>query len=104
MICKFCGVGTKLIDAHIISKSFFESLFDPRSPPQLAINIAGVFPGRVPSRIYDKTISCASCEKEYMKYDGCAHEILLKDIDDSNYVLRNRERIGSKLKVLIGNN
>jgi len=39
-----------------------------------------------------------------MKYDGCAHEILLKDIDDSNYVLRNRERIGSKLKVLIGNN
>src|SRR5262245_49116185 len=91
MQCKFCREDRKLVEAHVISRSFFE--IEPANPPCLASNKEGVFPKRSPAGMYDTQLVCEGCERLFSPFDDYAQRLLLanreaaKPISDGQQVV-----------------
>lgn len=79
MQCKFCHQERKLIEAHVIPRSFFE--IDLANPPRLASNKDGVFPKRSPAGMYDTQLVCEDCERLFSPFDDYAQRLLLANRD-----------------------
>jgi hypothetical protein len=79
MQCKFCHEERKLIEAHVIPKSFFE--IDPAAPPRLASSKDGIFPKRSPAGIYDTQLVCEDCERLFSPFDDYSQRLLLAQRD-----------------------
>lgn len=88
--CKLCGEAKKLIDAHIIPKSFYDFSNRDLGPTKVISNAAGQFPKRTQTGIYDNTILCNVCDGFFGKFDQHVAENLL-NAKDSTY-LKNGTR------------
>jgi hypothetical protein len=91
-VCKLCTNEAKLIDAHVIPRSFWE-IDTAQPPPRMVTNIKGAFPKRIPIGVYDQTIVCESCERGFSYYDGYAAHLFLKRFDEFEEVRDNKGRL-----------
>ena len=78
MLCKLCGEDKKLVDAHIIPKSFHRIDPDDRQPSRLVTNVEGRYPQKIRKGIYDSAILCEDCEHHFSRWDDYADNIFLK--------------------------
>ncbi|MBL4266705.1 hypothetical protein H8F11_13555 [Vibrio fluvialis] len=81
MVCKLCGKDSKLIEAHIIPRSFYEPLKESGHTPILITDTAGVYPKRTPIGIYDREIVCESCEQLFSPWDDYALKFFTQEVD-----------------------
>jgi len=94
-----CLEDKKLIDAHIIPKSFFKSIKIDNQPLEIHTNKKGEYTKRSHAGIYDKTILCGDCETLFQRYDDYAQSLLLPDAKEEDYILGpDGKRVGYILK------
>jgi hypothetical protein len=81
MICRLCGLDKKLIEAHVIPRSFFR--IDPaeKRPSRLATNVHGRYAQKLPKGVYDSNILCEECEHRFSGWDDYADELFLRSWD-----------------------
>jgi hypothetical protein len=77
MICKFCLSEKQLGDSHVIPRSFFPPTGSDPRPNRIISNRAGVFPQKSRTGVYDRTILCKKCEREFDRVDNYGQKILL---------------------------
>jgi len=98
-VCKMCLENKKLVDAHIIPKSFYKSIKTDNQPLEIHTNKKGEYTKRSHTGIYDKTILCSGCEKLFQRYDDYAQNLLLPDAKEEDYILDpDGKRGGYKLE------
>lgn len=96
-ICKMCGQEKKLIDAHIIPKSFFKYLKNGDDYLYFFTNVNGEIPQKKSQQgIYSKKLVCLDCEKKYFSdCDDYIYKILIKDsirhqpVKNSGWLINN---------------
>lgn len=93
MICKLCRQNRKLIDAHIIPRSFFDQLDDDSGPIRIGTGKPGVYPKRSPMGAYDSRLVCESCEALFSPWDDYANRLLLAPYLEAAYLVINGEKI-----------
>ena len=85
MKCKLClSYHPKLIEAHIIPKSFYNrsanspwGIHEERSPYRVIRVDKGILTSKKsPNGIYDPTIVCSECEKKFNQFDKHGYEVL----------------------------
>jgi hypothetical protein len=91
MLCKFCHQEGKLIEAHVIPRSFFE--IEPGNLPRVASNKNGVFPKRAPAGIYDPQLVCENCERLFSRFDDYAQRLLLTNREAANPIYLEKQAI-----------
>lgn len=70
-ICRLCGSTAKLVDSHVLPKSFFPLGDNPK-----ILNVKGEEPPkRSPKGVYDQIV-CESCERKFSAPDDYAFEVL----------------------------
>lgn len=89
MKCKLCFRDKKLINAHIIPRSFFDLTADSAEPNKLIFSTPGVFPKRSPKGVYDREILCAECEAAFSKCDDYGFRFLVRGFDTAQPIMRN---------------
>ena len=77
MICKACGQNKKLIDAHIIPKSFYMNLRSDSNHLDLLSSSSPKKTGRSFKGEYDKNILCKDCDSKFEIYDDYAKKLLI---------------------------
>jgi hypothetical protein len=77
-ICQLCGIDRKLIDAHIIPKSFWNINQDGRGPLAVLSSRPNWQPKRSPLGEYDNNILCAECDNILGRFDQHFVENLVK--------------------------
>ena len=97
MVCKLCGEDRKLIEAHIIPRSFYEPLKESGKIPSLITDTAGIYPKRSPTGIYDKNIVCESCEQLFSPWDDYGHRFLSQPLSDTEAIYDQGELRGFSL-------
>lgn len=76
--CRLCAKEKPLGKSHVIPKSFFERFQEEKMAAMLISNTQGAYPKKSRTGIYDPTILCLDCEKEYFQdVDDYAAEVLL---------------------------
>jgi len=80
-VCKLCANKARLIDAHVIPRSFWET-DAAQPPPRMVTNIEGLFPKRIPIGVYDETIVCEPCERSFGDYDSYAAQLFLRRFNE----------------------
>ncbi len=93
MKCKLCNQEKKLIQAHIIPKSFHAPLKEEGQTPIIITSKDGVYPKRSQTGVYDVEIVCEDCEKMFSPWDDYGNKFLFQELHDENYVVSNGERI-----------
>jgi hypothetical protein len=91
MLCKFCHQEGKLIEAHVIPRSFFE--IEPGNLPRVASNKDGVFPKRAPAGIYDPQLVCENCERLFSRFDDYAQRLLLTNREAAKPIYLEKQAI-----------
>lgn len=77
--CKACGKPDRLVDSHIIPKSFYRYMQQgDKRPVVIVAHDDDSFPAKSPQGLYDQFL-CADCEKIFMEWDDHAAKILLCD-------------------------
>lgn len=81
--CELCGKLEKLVNSHIIPKSFFKNTSGQtiysfhNKPHSLKLNISPIFyPKKCPQGIYDQIV-CELCERLFSKADDYIHKFLI---------------------------
>lgn len=105
MKCKLCGREKKLINSHIIPKSFFMTLYPKNNRESLVlIDEEKMTTKRRPVGVYDKNILCGSCDNLIGFYDSYAKDLLLDsklkfypNIKKTAYLLKDIDYIKLKL-------
>ncbi|HCG7195351.1 hypothetical protein HJ178_24320 [Vibrio parahaemolyticus] len=97
MVCKLCGEDKKLIEAHIIPRSFYEPLKESGKIPSLITDTAGIYPKRSPTGIYDKNIVCESCEQLFSPWDDYGYRFLSQSFSDKEAMYEQGELLGFNL-------
>jgi len=94
MICKLCGQDRKLIEAHVIPKSFFR--LDPadQRPARLVTNVSGRYPQTIPKGVYDKSILCEPCEHVFSSWDDYAADLFIKNWKSIQPLMAGSEQLG----------
>ena len=77
-ICIYCGEERKLIDAHIIPRSFWQVDYTWKEPLALIGNSEPLRPKRSQHGIYDNNILCADCDNRLGLLDQHVTENMLK--------------------------
>jgi hypothetical protein len=97
MVCKLCGEDRKLIEAHVIPKSFHR--LDPHdpTPARLATNVPGRYRQTIPKGVYDRTILCEPCERHFSHWDDYAAILLLQDWPTFAPIMNGPEQLGYTL-------
>jgi hypothetical protein len=91
MKCKMCGEEKRLIDAHIIPRSFYEPLKENGQTPRIVTDVAGEYPKRSQTGVYDKEIVCESCEQLFSPWDDYAYRFLFQELNDEQFIRNNGE-------------
>jgi len=91
MTCKFCQQDKKLIEAHIIPRSFHEPLKEGGQTPLIITSKEGVFPKKSPIGIYDKEILCEECERKFSPWDDYGNKFLTQELQEERYLINNGE-------------
>ncbi|MBU2875046.1 hypothetical protein KO508_13640 [Marinobacter salexigens] len=86
MKCRMCGEDRKLIEAHIIPRSFYEPLKENGQIPRIITDKAGVYPKRSQTGAYDKEIVCENCEQMFSPWDDYGYNFLFQELDEANYI------------------
>ncbi len=60
--CRLCRKSRKLINAHIIPRSFYVALDNSEGPMKIVASQPGAYARRSPNGIYDPNILCAECD------------------------------------------
>jgi hypothetical protein len=91
-VCKLCANKAPLINAHVIPRSFWE--IDAAQPPlRMVTNTVGLFPRRIPIGVYDQTIVCEPCERNFSDYDSYAARLFLNRFNEFEEVHDNNRRL-----------
>lgn len=94
MICELCGQDRKLIDAHIIPRSFFRIDPSDRIPARLVSNVQGRYPQNIPKGIYDKGILCENCERTFSAWDDYGADLFIKNWEAIQTLVAGSEQVG----------
>lgn len=97
MICKMCLQDKKLVDSHIIPRSFFEHMRPneaKQEPFEILTNTAGAYNKKSRIGIYDNKLLCSDCEGLLQKYDDYGQKILLKTKIEKQIKHKNSEVLG----------
>ena len=78
-ICKMCGQDRKLIQAHIIPRSFWNNQMRGDEPLAILTNKPGWKPIKSPIGEYDSNILCEQCDNQLGVFDQHAYENLVLD-------------------------
>jgi len=98
MRCKMCEEDRKLVESHIIPRSFYEPFKGEEGEiPLIVTNVAGVYPKRSPIGVYDRKILCGQCEKIFMPWDTYGHRILFQEFKEENYAEIDGRKIAYNL-------
>lgn len=97
MPCRLCQQDRKLIEAHVIPKSFHR--IDPaeKKPSRLVTNVPGRFAQNVPKGIYDRSIVCEECERRFSPWDDYAAELFLQRWSEFQTIEHEGAAIGYQL-------
>ena len=77
MRCKMCLQERRLVDAHIIPRSFYKPMISGAEPPNIISSASQFRRKKVRIGVYDKTIVCAECEDRFNDWDNYAPRLLL---------------------------
>ena len=91
--CKLCGHDKKLVEAHVIPRSFHEPLKEGGQTPIIITSKPGVYPKRSHIGVYDKEIVCEECEAIFSPWDDYGHEFLTQKLEDARYLVSNGEKL-----------
>jgi hypothetical protein len=94
MICKLCGSDGKLIEAHIIPRSFFRLDPKDKTPARLITNVEGRYAQSIPKGVYDKGIVCESCERTFARWDDYGADLLVKNWASIQPLMAGSEHVG----------
>ena len=97
MPCKLCGENKKLIEAHIIPKSFYKLVNKSDSGSLIISQEPGEYPKRSPVGVYDKEIICENCEKIFAPWDDYGLKFFTKSLKEENYIKNGEERTAYNL-------
>ena len=97
MICKLCGLDKKLIEAHIIPRSFHRIDPNDKSPTRFITNVKGRHTQKVPKGVYDASIVCEECERRFSSWDDYGDELFLKSWDKFEKQVYQGEEVGYRL-------
>ncbi|MFC1818244.1 hypothetical protein ACFL0B_04000 [Thermodesulfobacteriota bacterium] len=97
MICHLCLEEKKLINAHIIPKSFFIPLRSENIAPKIHSNTKGEYPQKTQTGIYDNSILCAECDGIIGVWDNYAQQLLLKDFTEKQAVYSGGNKAAYKI-------
>lgn len=97
MNCALCGQDRKLVEAHVIPRSFHRIDPTDRKPTRLVTNAAGRYTRKLPKGIYDPAIVCEECERRFSPWDDYAAELFLQSWDTFQRIQRQKEDIGFSL-------
>ncbi len=76
--CRYCSCSNSFIKAHVIPEAFFRRLRDGDRPPLLVSGREGQIPRRSPIGVYDKSILCSGCEKQFLAMDSYGTDVMLR--------------------------
>jgi hypothetical protein len=93
LVCKLCTQDKKLVQAHIIPRSFYAPLKEGGQIPQIITDKAGVYPQKSPTGVYDKEILCEECERVFAPWDDYGYRFLMGKISDDAYIRDRGEKI-----------
>lgn len=94
MTCKLCGQNRRLIEAHVIPRSFFRLDPSEQKPARLVTNAKGRYPQNVPKGVYDKGILCESCERVFSPWDDYAADLFVKNWGAIQKLTAGSEQVG----------
>ncbi len=78
MPCKLCGENKKLVDSHIIPRSFFAEITTAGEILRQIASEDGIYPKRSPKGVYDN-ILCADCEARFSHWDDYGYDFLMRN-------------------------
>lgn len=94
MKCRLCMQEAKLVDAHIIPRSFFEVIKSKGRQDYLMVvsSETSIFDRKSWIGVYDSTILCSACEKIFSPWDDYAAKLLLPQMrpEDILYEVPNK--------------
>lgn len=93
MECKLCGCEKKLVEAHVIPRSFHEPMKQGGQTPIIITSKPGVYPKQSHTGVYDKEIVCEACEAIFSSWDDYGHEFLTQKLEDARYICSNGKRL-----------
>lgn len=80
-VCRFCGKQKPLVKAHIIPEAFFRAIGTGKEAPLLVTNVPSVpHKRRAPIGVYDTSILCNVCERQFHKVDAYGTQTLLRTL------------------------
>lgn len=97
MICRFCGENRKLVEAHVIPRSFHRINPRDRQPSRLVTNVEGRYTQKIRKGVYDASIVCEECERRFAPWDDYADELFLKSWDRFEKITDRGYEIGYSL-------
>lgn len=97
MTCRFCGEDRKLIEAHVIPRSFHRIAPNDRQPSRLITNAAGRYSQKVPKGVYDSSLVCEECEQQFSAWDDYASQLFLKRWDKFEKITDRGQEIAFSL-------
>jgi hypothetical protein len=92
--CKFCGREAKLIEAHVIPRSFFRLDPSDRLPARLATNVEGRHAQNIPKGIYDRELLCLPCERQFSEWDDYGAELFVRGWSSIDTLVAGTEHVG----------
>lgn len=93
MLCSLCGCDKKLINAHVIPRSFHEPMKQGGQTPIIITSRPGEYPKRSHIGVYDKEIVCKNCEATFSPWDDYGNKFLTQELDEARYIVGNGERL-----------
>ena len=100
MKCKGCGEDKKLIDAHIIPKSFFMNLRGESNHLDVVASDGPDRKGRTFKGEYDTTILCSDCDGLFQKCDNYAKTLLIDKENKQKELSQDSKIIGWEIEDL----
>ena len=85
--CKFCHKKRKLVEAHIVPRSFFKHIrADDRQASRIYSTQSWIFPKKTQTGIYDDSILCEHCERRFNPWDTYAAEFLIPEFGKDGFI------------------
>lgn len=80
MVCQLCGERKKLIEAHIIPRSWHAPLKSPSGPMLKLHNDPSVYPKASQTGEYNSHILCGCCDNQFSPWEDYTRDILFQEL------------------------
>jgi hypothetical protein len=94
MPCALCGTDAKLIEAHVIPRSFHRLDPSERRPAVMLTNVPGRHARKLRKGAYDPGIVCEPCEHRFSAWDDHAAELLIERWGEYQPLVHHNRTIG----------